>query len=172
MADFIPYSGIDNLPGTTVTWDQLMMQNTVVRDWAIKVKAELKSSAAQFTKGKKGTITRPAANGPLRRKYPNIREWKEFKLKDKLDHRIYNEYGIASGIGFRIQKHGVFRHYGTGSGYKVVNGTLTKRNGGPINRQPVDWFNHVIDMNTDDLADKMALVNEEMVVNAMRMKIV
>ena len=167
----ISTKSLGNLPPSTIDWAQWQQQNKVIRDWGIKVTDLLKKSAQQFTKGKTGTITRPSANSSLRKKYPGIKEWKEKKLADSLKYKVHNSFGIAEGLGFQFERHGVFRHYGTGSGYKVVNGMLTRVGGGPINRTPADWFNKVIDANTNDLADDVAAVNEQLVVNSIRLRI-
>jgi len=149
-----------------------MLQNQVVKDWAGKVQTLLKSSASRFTKGKSGTITRPSPRGPLIKQFPNMRSWQEYKLADRLDFMLSKKNAINEGIGFRIQRHGVFRHYGTGKGYKRINGMVVRNGGGPVNRTPSDWFNSVIDGNTSDLANQIATINEDLVVNATRMKIV
>jgi hypothetical protein len=174
-----------NLLTTTETYDMLMKQNLVMQAWALDVKEKLKTSASQFTKGKSGSRMNPTIGGPLLRKYPNITRWTEHKLKIRLDHRMYAQFGIYEGIGFGIQRHGVFVHRGVGRGYQVRGGMVVRVDGkgvgrkkldrqpinAPIKRFPVDWFNKVVDANTNQLADDVARINENAIVNSLRMRI-
>jgi hypothetical protein len=170
-----------------VLMEMYVQQNNIVRLWGLDVKSKLKSSAFQFRKGKKQQmVVRPAVNGPLDRKLGGkVRRWKEFKLEPKLNHSLYKKFDIYEGIGYRIQQQGVWVHKGVGRGYQMRGGMVVRVDGSgigrkkesrmaisePIRRTPVDWFNPVIDANTDNLANQIALVNENAVVNAMRMKI-
>ncbi|MHC1773842.1 MAG: hypothetical protein AB9834_00375 [Lentimicrobium sp.] len=43
---------------------------------------------------------------------------------------------------------------------------------GPIRRQPVDWFNIIMDQNVPELADKVAQLNADAAVNALRLRVV
>ncbi len=176
---------LSNLPTSPVTIQDYLQLNIVLRNWAVMVKSVLRNSASRFQKGKAGTRTRPAADGPLRKKFPNIKTWKEHKIKDRLDYKVYNKHGIAEGVGFRIQRHGVFVHKGVGRGYQVRGGMVVRVDGkgvgrkkmdraiisAPIRRQPVDWFNQAVDMHTGELADRVAEVHENLVVNSLRMRI-
>jgi hypothetical protein len=174
-----------NFPPTKESWDLLIQQNLVVRDWALDVKKKIKASAQRFTLGKSGTVTRPSPTGPLIKKFPNVKSWKEHKLKDRVDNRFYQKFGLTEGIGFSIQQHGVFADKGVGRGYQMRGGMVVRVDGrgvglkkesrkpvnAPIKRFPVDWFNVVVDANTRKLADDVALINENAVVNSLRLRI-
>lgn len=175
----------NNILSTSETFQILMAQNVIMKAWAVDVKGKLKNSAGQFSKGKTGSRINPRPKGPLLRKFPNISPWTEHKLKIKIDHRMYQQYGIYEGIGFGIQRHGVFVHKGVGRGYQIRGGMVVRVDGsgvgrkrldrkpvaGPIMRMPVDWFNTVIDANTNKLADDVADANANAIVNVFRMRI-
>jgi hypothetical protein len=174
-----------DLKPTRVTWEMLQKQNEVLTLWAESVKTKLKSSASQFTKGKSGAKSRPSPKGPMIKKFPNMKTWKEYKMKDKIDSRVYTEFGIKEGVGFSIQQHSVFVDKGVGRGYQMRGGMVVRVDGkgdgrkkesrmpinAPIRRFPADWFNSVIDSNTQQLANDVADVNADAVVNSIRMRI-
>jgi len=148
-----------------VSWDNYMQQNEIVKNWASKMRDKLKASATQFTKGKKGTVIRRSKGGMERT---------EEKLIDSIKQRVYYAHGIVEGAGFRIERHGVFVHKGVGRGYKMVNGMVQRYAKGPMvngGRKPVDWFNSIVDQDTQKLANDLAQVNADASVNAMRMRI-
>lgn len=154
-----------NFSSPVVSWDSYMQQNEIVKNWASSMRVKLKASAAQFKKGKKGTIVRKSKSGAERN---------EEKLIDSIKHRVYYAHGIAEGVGFRIERHGVFVHKGVGRGYKMVNGMVIRYATGPMingGRKPVDWFNSIVDQDTEKLANDLAQVNADASVNAMRMRI-
>ena len=41
-----------------------------------------------------------------------------------------------------------------------------------LQRKPADWFNSIMDRNVPELADKIAKVNADAAVNALRLRIV
>ncbi len=149
-----------------VSWNDYMAQNQIVKAWAVSTQAKLKASAAQLVRGKKGTVQR-------RNKYGTVRD--EEKLKNSIRHRIYMKHGISEGIGFRIERHGVFVHKGVGNGYRMENGIVVryaKNPPGPNGpRVPKDWFNNIINQNVPALANMVAQVNADAVINAARMRI-
>jgi hypothetical protein len=148
-----------------ISWDTFMQQNQLLKDWTTNVRGKLKASAAQFTKGKKGTVQR-------KNKFGSVRD--EEKLIDSIRQRIFYAQGIAEGASFRFERHGVFVHKGVGKGYKMVNGMVVRMGGGNstgIGRKPVDWFNNIIDSNVPKLANDLASVNADAAVNAARMRI-
>lgn len=158
-----------------IIWQQ---QTDLVRVWSRKVRDQLKGSASQFqdgkrvmavTYGKGKTITKGAART-------------EYKLADSLKHRVLYDNQVAEGTSFRLQRHGVFLHYGVGRGYQRINGKVMRikkrEDGSPdqrdsmaMRRRPVDWFNPVIDHNLPELVEKVTQINADAVVNAIRMKI-
>lgn len=153
-----------------MVWKDFMKQNEIVRTWSRHVKAQLVQSASQFTKGKKVLgITYGKMNSFGRISRAGSRT--EYKLARSLTHRVYYSHGISEGAGFRIQRHGVFLHYGVGKGYQRQNGTVVKVGGGPMRRHPVDWFNPIIDANAPQLADDVAKVNADAAINFGHMQI-
>lgn len=171
----------------SIEWETMMKQNDIVRVWSLDVRNKLRSSATRFKKGKKqAMIERPKAGGPLEKvSRGRVKRWKEFKLAQRLTHNVYKKFGLSEGIGFRIQQQGVWVHKGVGRGYQIRGGMVVRVSGKgigikkqsrlpinePIRRHPVDWFNPVVDANTNFLADQIAQVNEDAAVNAMRMRI-
>lgn len=67
--------------------------------------------------------------------------------------------GPAYKVKFSFDRYGVFRHYGTGRGYKREGGVLVKRLANPkkddgvIRRHPLDWLDGNIEANINKLAD-------------------
>lgn len=152
-----------------MNWSDWMRQNEVLRNWSVKVKKQLKASTKRFTKGKK---VAPVTYG----RPPHT----EYKLGQSLKHRVFYKHGISEGTSFRFQRHGVFRHYGTGRGHKRIGGMVVRviksKDGytpvpGPPVRAPADWFNPIIDLNVPHLANQVAEINADAAVNAFRMKI-
>lgn len=171
----------------SVEWEIWQKQSLIAQTWAVDVRNKLRSSATQFKKGKKTSmVERPSANGPISKKFGDkIKPWEEYKLAEKLSYNVYKRFGVAEGIGFRIQQQGVWVHKGVGRGYQIRGGMVVRVDGSgdgrkkesrlpinaPVKRFPVDWFNPVVDANTNTLADRIALINENAVVNAMRLRI-
>lgn len=150
-----------------------MMQNEVVRTWSTKVRSQLKDSASRFTKGKSGTVMR--GRGKFRGYGKGMSApRKEDKLVKSVAHRVMYKHGISEGVTFRFERHGVFVHKGVGRGYKMVGGQVVRYAKGSPNpgRSPVDWFNVIINHNTEDLANKVADINANASINALRMRIV
>lgn len=146
--------------------DDYNKQNEVVKTWAYNVRKQLKQSAAHFVHGKAGTVKRKSKLGSIR---------DEDKLIDSIKHRLLNKYGITEGVSFRFERHGVFVHKGVGKGYRMSGGMVVRVAKGfpnPRMRTPDDWFNIVVDHNTPELADKIATINADAVVNALRLRIV
>ncbi|MGE4568547.1 MAG: hypothetical protein AB7C90_05095 [Bacteroidales bacterium] len=154
------------LSPSKTTWDDYMKQNEIVKNWATSTREKVKGSAAQLVRGKKGTVQRRSKSGTVR---------DEEKLKVSIRHRVYYRHGISEGVGFRMERHGVFVHKGVGNGYKMVNGMVVRYAKGPVGpngpRIPKDWFNIVIEQTAPVLANQIAQVNTEAAVNATRMRI-
>lgn len=135
--------------------------NRVVEAWVPKVRTQLKSNAmVMFPDGKgKSPVLRPGRS--------------EIKLKDSITSRIKKEFGAAERITFNFERHGVFVHKGVGSGYKMAGGKVLRvaktDSGEP--RTPQEWFNPVLNELLPELADRLAEVNADIVLNASRMMI-
>ena len=148
-----------------------MQQNQLMRNWSKKVKDKLKQSANRFTKGKKVLAITYGKTTPITRAGARS----EYKLQRSLTHRVYYSHGISEGAGFRIQRHGVFVHYGVGRGYKreggVVRRVAKSKPSGPL-RKPEDWFNPVINQNAPELANEIARINADASINFGHMRII
>ena len=155
------------------TWQDYMAQNQVVRDWSTKVKSQLKDSASRFSKGKSGAVLRGRGSFVGYGKGTS-QPRKENKLVKSIQHRVKYRHGISEGVTFRFERHGVFVHKGVGRGYKMVGGQVVRYAKGKANppRVPVDWFNVIVNHNTEELANKVAEINANASLNAMRLRIV
>jgi hypothetical protein len=178
-------------PGGQTSWEKYMEQNQIVRDWSKKVKGELKQSLARFTKGKRGPVIRGGAakknryaryfamqSGKERsmviQKKKDTGQRLEKKVKTSLNHRVFYKFSISEGVSFRFERHGVFLHKGVGRGYQMQGGMVVRVAKNPPKgpaRQPVDWFNHIINARTPQLANDIARVNADAALNAARMRI-
>lgn len=99
-----------------INWIQ--EQNATVKGWANMVTRKLKSSALQFKHGKSGMLQRGKGT---------IYQRNEDKLVNSIGRKIYMASGLAEGIGFKIERHGVFVHKGVGRGY-IMEGGIVIRN--------------------------------------------
>jgi len=133
-------------------------QNNIVRNWKNMVQGKLKSSLSQFSEGKTGMVQRKGRG--------------EDKVANSLKGSVHIYYNLADGVTFRFERHGVFLSKGVGRGYKMTGGMVTKysknQNG---KREAVDWFNAILEANVPELANRIAEINADAVVNAGRMKI-
>jgi hypothetical protein len=166
-----------------INWVQ--EQNTAVKGWANMVTRKLKSSALQFKHGKSGMVQRGSGT-----KYQR----NEDKLVNSIGRKIYMASGLAEGIGFKIERHGVFVHKGVGRGYIMEGGVVIRgyrtesglkkqaknstrsvaskqKTTGTMNRHPAPWFNPVIENTVPELADKIAVINADAVINELHAKI-
>lgn len=140
-------------------------QNSLVLRWIPGVNRELRSSASWFRFGKSEPFIM-RGSGSKRRQ--------EGKLVNSIKPSTRQSYGEIDTISFSFERHGIFLHKGVGRGWemtgKVVRRTAKGKmeNGG---RNAVEWFNPVIDKNVPDLADQIATVNADAVVNAAKLKI-
>lgn len=155
----------------------ILQQNAEVKRWSSMVTRKLKTSASRFQKGKSGMVMRHKPS-----------QHQEAKLKDNLNAKIYKNYGMAEGVGIKIERHGVFVQKGVGRGYimqggQVMRGYTTGKmvkmyaknknralmekvvTQGGMNRKPVDWFNAILNQYVPELADKIAQINADAVIN-------
>ena len=140
-------------------------QNNIVNRWIPKVNRELRSSAAWFRFGK---------TEPFIIRGTGAKQRQEGKLVNSIKPSTKQSYGEIDTISFSFERHGIFVHKGVGRGWKM-NGKLVTRtakgkmqNGG---RNSVEWFNPVIDRNAPVLANQIAIVNADAVLNATKLKI-
>jgi len=163
-----------------MTPQEITAYNVMIRRWSAMVRTKLIGSALRFTNGKTGAVTRGNRT--------------ENKLKDNIAYHTHQDFGLVDGVGYQFERHGVFVHKGVGRGYIMVGGVVVpgRRPGnevkqyakaknreatsmvysGPSRRQPAEWFNPVLDKHVPELADKVAKMNADAAVNAIRMRIV
>jgi hypothetical protein len=135
-------------------------QNYAVLKWLPKVRRVLVSKAKMFTQGK---------NVPMVTRGPRV----EHKLANSINTKTRKDFGEIDTISFSFERHGVFVHKGVGRGYKMSSGVVTRTAKGPVTilRKPVDWFNPVLDGYIPELADNIAKLNANAVLNIARAKI-
>jgi hypothetical protein len=154
-------------------------QNKEFKAWTNKVQRKLKASASRFQHGKEGMVMRGKRVG---------NPHQEAKLADSLGHKFYMSYGMAEGVGFKLERHGVFVHKGVGRGYVMNDGVVIRGyktgkeeklyakaknrdigknipTGGTMKRRPVEWFNPILDATLPELADKIAVINADAAIN-------
>ena len=88
-------------------------------------------------------------------------------------------------VTYTFERHWVFVHKGVGRGYEMQGGMVirTAKSEDPATRQrswwgddprprlPNEWFNPLLDQTLPELADKLAEINADAVLNATRMMI-
>lgn len=165
-------------PATKEHFDEIML---VVEDWTRVTRSRLEQSASQFQKGK----TQHVKTWVMR----SGKSKTEYKLKSKLNHRIRQWSGTVDSIVFTIQRHGVYVQKGVGRGYKMVGGKVVRYSKAkvqssysrklgktvfkiPVRRFPVDWFNKIINDRSPELANRVANIHADQVVNVARARIV
>ena len=140
-------------------------QNNIVNRWIPKVNKELRSSAAWFQSGK---------TQPFITRGTGAKQRQEGKLVNSIKPSTKSSYGEIDTISFSFERHGVFVHKGVGRGWEMNGKVVTRtakgkmKNGG---RNAVEWFNPVIDRHAPDLANQIAMVNADAVLNATKLKI-
>lgn len=150
------------------------LQNELIEQWAPKVRTALKGSAARFNDGKTQSFVM-RHNGDQR----------EGKLANSIKYQPKKSFGDIYGVSFKFERHGIFVYKGTGRSYSAKGGQLRrsnaflkkthnnkemslheKINARTINRQPVDWFNPIIVQNLPELANRLAEIRADAVLNA------
>ena len=140
-------------------------QNAVVLRWIPGVNRELRSSASWFQFGK---------TEPFIIRGTGSKQRQEGKLVNSIKPSTKQTYGEIDTISFSFERHGIFVHKGVGRGWEMKGKLVTRtakgkmKNGG---RNVVEWFNPVIDRNAPELADQIALVNADVVLNATKLRI-
>ena len=149
----------------TISIETVKEQNAIVRRWIPGVNRELRSSASWFRFGKtEPFITRGTGN----------KQRTEGKLVNSIKPSTKQSFGEIDTISFSFERHGIFVHKGVGRGWEKDGAMVTRtakgkqQNGG---RNVVDWFNPVIDRNAPELADRIAIVNADAVLNATKLRI-
>ena len=167
-----------------MTTEELQAYNQMLRRWGNMITRKLSGSASRFIHGKEGSVTRGITRNHSRT---------ELKLDKSMKNRADMNFGMIDYIGFQFERHGVFVHKGVGRGYVMEAGMVIRalkpskqqqqyakdqnRAIGPVKidaemkRRAVEWFNPVLDAALPGLADKVAEMNADAVVNATKMHI-
>jgi hypothetical protein len=146
-------------------------QNLAVSRWASMVQRRLRDRTSVFVHGKNGTISRP---GRI-----------EKNLGESIKSITKKSFGVIDRVTYTFERHGVFVHKGVGRGYEMQGGMVirTAKSEDPATRQPTwwgddpqprlpnEWFNPLLDQTLPELADKLAIINADAVLNATRMMI-
>ena len=134
-------------------------QNAVTLQWTSMVQQRLRGAATIFSKGKDGTVSKPGRS--------------EKKLEESIIGKTRKDFGIIDRITYSFERHGVFVHKGVGRGYQISGGMVQRTAKSKMTepRQPAEWFNPVLDQSLPELADKLAEINADAVLNATKMMI-
>ena len=149
----------------SLTIEGVKEQNAVVRRWIPGVNRQLRSSAAWFQFGK---------TEPFITRGTGTRQRREGKLVNSIKPSTKQTFGEIDTISFSFERHGIFVHKGVGRGWEMSGKLVTRTAKGKMKgggRNSVEWFNPVIDRNAPLLADQIAIVNADAVVNAAKLKI-
>jgi len=147
-------------PHSSSTFDP-RSQNEAITKWSSMVQRRLRDSATRFSHGKDGTIIRPGRS--------------ETKLHGSIKGSTSKQYGVIDRASIIFERHGVFVHKGVGRGYQMQGGTVIRTAKLPFPdprpRTAREWFNPILEQSLQELADKLAEINADAVVNATRMMI-
>ena len=149
------------ITATSLTNTEVQEQNEAVFKWSSMVQRRLRQSLQQFNNGKNSTVQRPGRS--------------EHILRTSLNSKTKQNYGVIDRVSIQFERHGVFVHKGVGNGYKMQGGTVIRTAKKPIPdprpRVAVEWFNPILNQTLPELADKLADIGANAVVNATRMMI-
>jgi hypothetical protein len=134
-------------------------QNQVVQKWASMVQRYLRSTASGFVHGKESSKSRPGRT--------------ERKLANSIRASTRKSYGVIDRATFSFERHGVFVHKGVGRGYEMQGGMVqrTAKSVSTKERKPNEWFNPILEQTLPELANKLAEINADAVLNATKMMI-
>ena len=148
----------------------LAEQNEVIKQWASMVQQHLRGATVILQHGKEHSVLRPA-------KKP---DHTEHLLENSIFANTRLQHGIANRVSIKFERHGVFVHKGVGRGYEMQGGMVVRtaksdesvfsKSQGKV-RLPYEWFNPVLERTLPELANKLAEINADAVLNATRMMI-
>ena len=148
-------------PYNQLNYADIQKQNQAVLAWVPKTRSKLIGSARWFSDGK----TEPMV---IRGKGSKIR--KEYKLAASIRSKTREQFGEIDTITYSFERHGVFVHKGVGRGYPI-RGRGTIKNPSGKTRNAIEWFNPVLDQTMPELANRIAEINADAVLNTARVKI-
>ena len=149
-----------NLSNSAATFD-VAKHNAIVKKWAPKVKRQLKNSTmVRFTNGKHTSFV--MRKGRM-----------EGKLSESVKARIGKKMGVSELVSFSFERHGIFVHKGVGKGYEMKGGVVirTTKSASAEQRNPVSWFNPILERYIPLLANDIATVNANAALNAVKMHV-
>ena len=142
--------------------------NNRITDWGTKTGQNIRNSIRMLTSKGKGDLL------------------KSLRLKTA------KWYGEIDKISYHFERHGIFVHKGVGRGYRMIGGSVVRVSipgsvtinkgksnerkilkagpigifaGSKINRTAKEWYNPIIIKDVDTLADMIAEMNADRVVN-------
>jgi hypothetical protein len=138
--------------------NNIQKQNSLVLAWVPMVRTKLISSARWFSDGK---------TEPMVMRGTGSKRRQELKLAASIRSKTRQMYGEIDTITYTFERHGVFVHKGVGRGYPISGRGAIKNPSGKT-RVAVEWFNPVLDQNLPELANRIAEVNADAVLNSAR----
>lgn len=139
-------------------WADIQKQNQVVLSWVPGVRSKLITSARWFSDGK---------NQPMIIRGKGSKRRNEYKLAASIKSKTRTRDGEIDTITYQFERHGVFVHKGVGRGYPIRGGMIIKNPSGKT-RVAVEWFNPVLDQEMPQLANMIAKINADAVLNSAR----
>jgi hypothetical protein len=135
-------------------------QNAYIKKWAPKVRRALKSTVRHLNGGKESSFVQRKGR-------------QEGRLFQSIKARTSKDMGVIELISFSFERHGVFVHKGVGKGWELQGGSVVRTATGPMTapRNPVSWFNPVLEKHIPELANRIALINTNAAVNATKLNI-
>lgn len=168
--------------GPSITEPELMVQsvtdtataeeqNAAINKWGSMVQRFMQGATTVLSHGKEGTASKPGRT--------------EKKLDNSIRTKTRLAYGAITSLTFMFERHGVFVHKGVGRGYKMQGGMVIRnakvedpdtrqmlsRNDRQRPRESYEWFNPIIRQSLPELANKLAEINADAVLNSTRMMI-
>lgn len=143
---------------SNTSFSNIQKQNQVVQAWVPVVRGKLVTSARWFSDGK---------TDPMIIRGKGSKQRKEYKLAASIRSKTGIHDGEIDIITYQFERHGVFVHKGVGRGYPIKGGATIKNPSGKT-RVAVEWFNPVLDHEVQKLANLIARINADAVLNSAR----
>ena len=108
--------------------------NRQMGQWSAAVQRLAKMRAAEFTKGKRHSITYKSGKKAGKT---------EQKLRSHVAYQLKSDSGEVAGVAFKFPVHGIFREYGVGNGAPV----------GHTSRSMSDWLSGTLNKKESNLLE-------------------